>query len=107
MKLDFFKNFQEKDFDLTDDRKLIDWAGKQAYIPLANMMTSAAALEIDSCPIEGFDQAGINALLNKEGIFKSDEFTAAVMVAFGYRDESQRMSEKTRRPMDEVTKWVK
>ena len=32
------------------------WSGlKQTYIALGNMMTSAALLNIDSCPMEGFD----------------------------------------------------
>lgn len=31
------------------------WARSQCYIPCANMMTGAAAVGIDSCAIEGFD----------------------------------------------------
>ena len=32
-----------------NERTLLDWASKQTYIALANMMTSAALLGIDSC----------------------------------------------------------
>lgn len=106
MKLNFFKKFQEDDFDLTDERKLRDWAGKQAYIPLANMMTAAAAIGIDSCPIEGFDFVKTNQLLHDKGVIDQDDYKVAVMVAFGYRDTEQRIGEKTRRSMEDVVKWV-
>ncbi|WP_308873933.1 NAD(P)H-dependent oxidoreductase [Thiothrix subterranea] len=34
------------------------WSSKQCYIALANMMTGAASMGIDSCPIEGFSKPG-------------------------------------------------
>ncbi|MGY0408928.1 MAG: NAD(P)H-dependent oxidoreductase, partial [Polaribacter sp.] len=61
-----FKEFQKSDFDLTDDRKLFDWASKQCYIPLANMMTSASMIGIDSCPIEGFKQKETEKILKED-----------------------------------------
>ncbi|GEQ01132.1 putative NAD(P)H nitroreductase [Staphylococcus arlettae] len=45
---DFQTNFHIND----NERSLVDWASKQTYIALGNMMTSAALLGIDSCPIE-------------------------------------------------------
>ena len=51
-----FENFQKNDFHLDTERALFDWASKQSYIPLANMMTAAAMIGIDSCPIEGFNR---------------------------------------------------
>lgn len=107
MKSDFFKNFQENDFDLTNDRKKFDWATKQVYLPFANMMTSAAQIGIDSCPIEGFDQVKMEDLLKSEGVVDTNEFALGAMVAFGYRTEKAEMFPKTRRPMNEVVKWVK
>ncbi len=50
------KNFQENDMKLNSERSLFDWASKQTYIQMANMMMAAAMLGIDSCPIEGYDQ---------------------------------------------------
>ena len=50
-RLERLKKFQENDFKLSNDIALFDWACKQSYIALANMMTSAALLGIDSCPI--------------------------------------------------------
>ncbi|MBK7764424.1 MAG: nitroreductase family protein [Bacteroidetes bacterium] len=51
--------FQNDKHDLTDLRKRIDWAGKQAYIALANMILAAAIMGIDSCPIKGFIPSGV------------------------------------------------
>lgn len=106
MKLNFFKNFQENDFDLTDDRKLFDWASKQLYIPMANMMSSAAQIGIDSCPIEGFNSKQIDAILVKEGIIDIEQFGIAAMVSFGYRAEGTRIPEKTRQTVDKVVEWI-
>jgi nitroreductase len=107
MKIDFYKNFQENDFDLTDGRKLFDWASKQVYIPLANMLTSAALIGIDSCPIEGFDREKIEASLTSQGIVDTEQFGLAVMVAFGYRSPESSVHEKTRQPLDKVVDWIK
>ena len=50
------------------DTKKLEWATRQAYIALGNLMTVCAIEKIDSCPMEGFipeafDQAlGLNDL---------------------------------------------
>ncbi len=51
---------------------MFDWAVKQTYIALANMMNAAAFIKIDSCPVEGFEEENINLLLTKE--FNIDTF---------------------------------
>lgn len=101
----FFANFQKKDFDLlSGDRPLFDWACKQTYIALANMMTAAALLKIDSCPIEGFDRSAAEKILTEEGIMDPRHFGISVMAGFGYRDEVQ--PAKTRLPASEVIETV-
>ncbi len=107
MKMDFFKNFAENDFDLTDDRKRFDWAGKQVYIAMGNMMTSAAMIGVDSCPMEGFDQKELERVLVEEGVMDPEEFGLSAMVSFGYRAKDAEIFPKTRRSMDEVVKWIK
>ena len=105
MLTDFYKNFQENNFELLEsDRAMFDWASKQSYIPLTNMMTSAALLKIDSCPIEGFNRKKITQLLHDEGVINKDEFNVSCMVAFGYRIEEPR--EKTRQSLEAIVKWV-
>ncbi len=97
--------WQKNDFNLDTDRSVFDWACKQSYIALGNMLTSAAFLGIDSCPIEGFNRDQLEDILTEEKILNPDHFGVACMAAFGYRVNEQ--PEKIRRPMEEVAKWVK
>lgn len=102
-----YSNFQTNDFKLIDsDRAMFDWASKQTYIALANMMTTAAMLGVDSCPIEGFNIEKVEEILSEEGILDKEHFGVSVMVGFGYRDE-QPHREKTRQPMEDIVTWVK
>lgn len=99
----FYREFQEKDFNLDTDRHLFDWASKQTYIPLANMMTSASLIGIDSCPIEGFHQEKAEALLKEKFDIDTTKFGLSYMVAFGYRKEEPR--KKIRRELDSIITW--
>lgn len=81
------KSFQESDAQLNDKRSLFDWASKQTYIQMANMMNAATLMGMDSCPIEGFDKAKVEAYLEEKGVLDTSEFGVSVMCAFGYRDE--------------------
>ncbi|QDP41931.1 NAD(P)H-dependent oxidoreductase [Radiobacillus deserti] len=104
--LERVEEFQRDDFKLLDgDRPLYDWASKQTYIALANMMTAAAQIGIDSCPIEGFNIEKMNEILEEEGLLEDGHFSISVMAAFGYRKQDPRP--KTRRDIDDIVKWVK
>jgi len=61
------------------------WCAKQCYIALANMMTVAASMGIDSCPMEGFEKNRVETLLKID----TKEFEVAVLVALGYRAGEQ------------------
>lgn len=99
------EEFQKEDFNLLDDeRPLLDWASKQTYIALGNMMTAAAQIGIDSCPIEGFNMEKMNNLLADEGLLEDGHFSLSVMVAFGYRVNEPKP--KTRRSYSDVVKWI-
>lgn len=105
MRTGIYRKFQESDFKLLDDeRSLFEWACRQSYIALANMMTVAAMIGIDSCPIEGFESEGAERVLSEAGILNPKHFGLAVMVAFGYRKNPQ--PEKTRQAMSQVVQWV-
>ncbi|XPV77148.1 MAG: NAD(P)H-dependent oxidoreductase [Desulfovibrio sp.] len=106
MKGGFFKKFQEVDFNLMEsDRAMIDWAAHQTYIPLANMMTAAALIGIDSCPIEGFDRTAFDTQLETELNIDLNKYTMGHACAFGYRKEDPRP--KTRQSIDAITTWIK
>lgn len=62
------------------------WTASQTYIALGNLLSAAADLKIDSCPMEGFENAEFNNILglNEKGL------NAAVLVAIGYRSEEDK-----------------
>lgn len=102
----FYREFQERDFNLDSDKKLFDWASKQTYIALGNMMTSAALIGIDSCPIEGFHQEETEALLNDKFDIDTEKYGVSYMVAFGYR-KGEPAHPKSRRAIEEIVTWKK
>lgn len=104
-KLKFYDAFLKSDFSLAgNERVMFEWAARQTYLALGNMMTAAALIGIDSCPIEGFDKAKTEQILAAEGIMDPEHFGLACMVAFGYRTGEPRP--KTRRTADQVVEWV-
>ncbi len=104
MYLQFYEKFQKEDFNLLENqRALFDWASKQTYIAMANMMTGAAAMGIDSCPTEGFDIKLANEFIAKELKIDTNEYGVSVMVPFGYRKNEPRG--KSRQSIDSVTQW--
>lgn len=81
-----------------DELLLESWTAKQCYIAAANMMTYAATLKIDSCPIEGFDKEEVEAILDlPEG------HSVALIVAFGYRVNPQ--SPQMRLPLSQIVEY--
>jgi nitroreductase len=103
-KIGYIENFQKNDFKLLETgRAIFDWACRQTYIPLANMMTAASMIGIDSCPMEGFDAKKINDVLQKDLGIDTKKFGISCMVAFGYRKTDP--GAKTRQLMDEIVEW--
>jgi nitroreductase len=103
---EFYKNFLENDFNLLEnDRATFDWATKQIYIALGNMMTSAAMIGIDSCPVEGFKAKELAQLMADDFGIDSDEFGVGCMVSFGYRVNDQ--PEKTRQSIEDISQWYR
>lgn len=102
----FFYLFEKENFKLMDDeRNMFDWASKQAYIMLGNMLTTAALLGIDSCPMEGFNPEEMRRLLKDEIHIDMEHFDISVIATFGYRDMEQ--PEKTRQHIEKLVTWVK
>lgn len=76
--LEVYKNHMAPQFH---SREAVEaWTHKQCYIAATNMMTGAASLKIDSCPIEGFEKAHVEAALELKAAR-----SVALIVAFGYR----------------------
>jgi nitroreductase len=63
-----------------------EWAARQAYIALGNLMTCAAVLGVDACPMEGFVPAEYDRVL---GLANSD-YASVVCCALGYRSANDK-----------------
>jgi nitroreductase/dihydropteridine reductase len=59
------------------------WMEKQVYLALGTLLQGAAALEIDACPMEGFDQARLDEVLG----LRERGLTSVVLTGLGYRSE--------------------
>lgn len=82
--------------------KIIDqWAKNQVYIALGNAMTVAAALEIDTCPIEGFDANKYDEILD----LKKYGLSSCVVLPVGYRSDEDKYQhlQKVRFEKSELT----
>ncbi|MGO8839414.1 MAG: NAD(P)H-dependent oxidoreductase [Limisphaerales bacterium] len=58
-----------------------EWAARQAYIALGNLMTCAAVLGVDACPMEGLNPAEYDRVLGLQG----GDYATVVACALGYR----------------------
>jgi nitroreductase len=63
-----------------------EWAARQAYIALGNLMAAAAMLHIDACPMEGLDPAEYDRILGLQG----SGYTTVVALALGYRAKNDK-----------------
>jgi nitroreductase len=76
------------------------WTSNQAYIVLGNLMTIAAEMEIDTCPMEGFDKEQYNEILG----LTDKGLNAAVVLAVGYRssEDATQHYPKVRYPEEQI-----
>ena len=101
--LDFYMDIYAKHLEktLSSDENIYHWTSKQSYIALANMMTAAAYIGIDSCPIEGFEKEKVEEILELD----TSKYQLSVVVPFGYRLNAQ--PAQLRLPFDEVVEFIK
>ena len=100
--LDFYMDIYAKHLThtLNTDKNIYHWTSKQTYIALANMMTAAAYIGIDSCPIEGFEKEKVEVELGLD----TTKWQVSVIVPFGYRINEQ--SKQLRLPFEEVVEFI-
>jgi nitroreductase len=80
------------------------WAAGQTYLALGVMIETASLLEIDNCPMEGFDRAKVDEILG----LKEKHLASVTMLALGKRGvDTYATLPKTRRNFDEVVEFVK
>lgn len=103
-KLDLFKNSINQHVSQKTEDELFNWAEKQSYIVLANLMYAAAIENIDTCPMEGFRQDLIEEILDID----PDREKVTVTLALGYRSEEDHFQhmKKVRKPNEKLFKFI-
>jgi nitroreductase len=81
-----------------------EWSAKQVYLALGFLMTCAAVLEIDTCPMEGFVPSEYNRILG----LPEKGYSAVVVCPVGYRaaDDYSADRPKIRFPTEEVVEYL-
>lgn len=96
-------NFRNQLIDMYKNKSIEEKqlsAKYQAYIALGNLMTVCALEKIDACPMEGFNPAKVDELLN----LKSLNLKSVLLLPVGFRAEDDVMSgmQKVRKPLSET-----
>jgi nitroreductase len=83
-----------------DEATRLSWAKDQVFIALGNLLTSAALLGIDACPMEGFDPAQYDSILG----LTAKGLASTVVATLGYRSPADKYSAapKVRFPKDQI-----
>lgn len=102
--LDLFRNSINHHITQKTNDEIFNWAEKQSYIVLANLMYAAAIENIDTCPMEGFRQDLIEEILNID----PDTEKVTVTLALGYRSEEDHFQhmKKVRKPNEKLFKFI-
>jgi len=80
------------------------WQTHQVYIALGNFLTSAAILQVDTCPMEGIEPAQFDEILGLTGT----SYATVVACAAGYRlaDDKSAARKKVRfKPEDVIVRF--
>ncbi|MEI7688648.1 MAG: NAD(P)H-dependent oxidoreductase [Candidatus Nomurabacteria bacterium] len=95
-----FKGMINGSFSGKTNEELRAWATFQLYLSVGSLLTSCAVLEIDACPMEGFDKSKVDEILGLESL----NLESKVIVTLGYRaiDDKSASSKKIRFPKEDV-----
>ena len=82
-----------------------DWSTRRVYIALGFLMLSAAMLDIDTCPMEGFIPSEYDRILG----LPEKGYSAVVVCPLGYRSAEDKSADrpKVRFPTEDVVEYLK
>jgi len=82
---DYLRDMYAQWIDPRSDERLECWSSRQVYIAAANMMSAAASIGIDSCPMEGFDRDAVEKIMGID----TNVYGIPLLIPFGYRVNEQ------------------
>jgi nitroreductase len=99
-----FEEFLTDSFSKKTVDEIEAWARNQAYLIMGNLLTVCAAQRIDSCPMEGFEPAGIDKLLKLDKV----KLKSALLLPVGRRadDDFMAAEKKVRQPIDKMVRYM-
>ncbi len=71
---------------LKSEGRLDCWLKSQGYLAVANMMTGAAEMGVQSCAIEGFDEKKVLRVLE----VNAEQWQVSLLATFGYPAQEER-----------------
>jgi len=86
---------------LINDENIYSWTTRQTYIAAGNMMTAAASIGIDSCPIEGLEKENVEKVLDLD----TTQYQLSMLLPFGYRINPQ--STQIRESFENIVEFIK
>jgi len=103
-KLEGYTAFMKGKLKEKSKSEMPHWTAKQTYIALANMLAACAELNIDSCPIEGFEADQYDTILN----LNEQGLTATVVMTLGYHAQEDHNFNvvKVRKTKEELIKVI-
>ena len=102
---DIYRQKLLSSFPSRDAETNYNHAAKQAYIGLGTALIAAAYEEVDCTPMEGFDPAALDKILD----LKAKGLRSVVMLPLGYRkaDEDWLVNlKKVRKPKESFITWI-
>lgn len=103
--LDGYKKMMIDDLVEGPRAKIADhWSAHQVHIALGVLLASAASMQIDACPMEGFSPVKYDEVLG----LKEKGLSSVVLCALGYRSSDDKYAEakKVRFPMSDVIERI-
>ena len=95
-----FRDFLIGDFNTKTQEDIEQWATKQAYIAMGNLLTVCASLGIDACPMEGFSAEAYDKRFN----LAQKNLKSVLVMPIGFRAEDDMFAhfKKVRKSLNEV-----
>ncbi|OAB78671.1 NAD(P)H-dependent oxidoreductase [Cochleicola gelatinilyticus] len=100
-----FETFLIDSFSGKSQEEINEWAARQAYLAMGNLLTVCALEEIDACPMEGFEAKKYDTFLN----LTAQGLQSVLVMAIGYRSQDDFFSsmKKVRRGVEKVVLEMK
>jgi nitroreductase / dihydropteridine reductase len=98
--LEGYKNFMKGSFANKSEDEISSWATKQVYLTMGHMLASLAALQIDTCPMEGLDPQAYDKILDLE----AKQLKTIVAMPIGVRapDDASATALKVRKDLSDI-----